>query len=115
MTFVFKTGTRVDLLTADILRGLILLAGIMETVCDAKVLTITSVNEGVHKVGSLHFTGNAIDIRSKVFPLVLVQAAMRVFRATVDGPKYDLIHEFPGLENEHLHLEYDPSHTNTSG
>ena len=112
MIFQFKQGTEVEVLTSDLLLGLIGLAHIMETICHAKVLTITSVNDGVHKTGSLHYSGNAVDIRSKVFGRELVEEAVRVFRASPDGPRYDLLLEAPGAPNEHLHLEYDPKHTN---
>jgi len=112
MIFAFKEGTEVEVLTSDLLLGLIGLAHIMETVCNAKLLTITSVNDGVHKPGSLHYTGNAVDIRSKVFRHELVEEAVRVFRASPDGSRYDLLLEAPGTPNEHLHLEFDPKHTN---
>ena len=112
MIFQFKQGTEVEVLTSGLLLGLLGLAHIMETICGAKVLTITSVNDGVHKTGSLHYSGNAVDIRSKVFKHELVEEAVRVFRASPDGPRYDLLLEASGTPNEHLHLEYDPKHQN---
>ena len=112
MIFQFKQGTEVEVLTSDLLLVLLGLAHIMETVCRAKVLTITSVNDGVHKTGSLHYSGNAVDIRSKTFERGLVEEVVRVFRASPDGPRYDLLFEAPGTPNEHLYLEYDPTHAN---
>lgn len=112
MIFQFKQGTEVEVLTSDLLLGLIGFAHIMETTCGAKILTITSVNDGVHKPGSLHYNGNAVDIRSKVFKHELVEKAVSLFRSSPDGPRYDLLFEAPGTPNEHLHLEFDPKHTN---
>lgn len=115
MIFNFKQGCEVEVLTSGLLLGLLGLAHIMETTCNAKVLTITSVNDGVHKTGSLHYSGNAVDIRSKVFPPELVAKAVSLFRSSPDGPRYDLLFEAPGTPNEHLHLEFDPKHENNGG
>lgn len=118
MIFQFKAGTEVEVLTSDLLLGLLGLAHIMETHIgkDAvKVLTITSVNDGIHKTGSLHYSGNAVDIRSKIYKRELVEEVIRMFRASTDGPRYDLLLEAPGTPNEHLHLEYDPKHENNGG
>ena len=115
MIFSFKQGTEVEVLTSGLLLGLLGLAHIMETTLGAKVLTITSVNDGVHKTGSLHYNGNAVDIRSKTFEHSLVEKAVSPFRASPDGSRYDLLFEAPGTPNEHLHLEYDPKHENSGG
>ena len=112
MIFHFKKGTSTEVLTADLLLGLIGLAHIMETVIGTKALTLTSVNDGVHKTGSLHYNGNAVDIRSKIYPQDQVHECVRLFRASPDGARYDLLFESPGTPNEHLHLEFDPEHRN---
>lgn len=112
MIFQFKEGTSVEVLTDGLLLGLLGLAHVMQSVLGARVLVVTSVNDGRHKPGSLHYSGNAVDIRSKTWPRERVAECVRLFRASPDGPRYDLLFESPGTPNEHLHLEFDEHHTN---
>lgn len=71
-------------------------------------LVITSVVDGVHMTGSLHYDGQAIDYRSKNIPTTeLKQAILRECREVL-GENYDFILESLGKPNEHFHLEFDP-------
>jgi len=63
-------------------------------------LTVTSALDGVHKTGSLHYQGLAIDIRSRTLPDELTIA--NELRDDL-GPDYDVL-----LERDHIHIEYDP-------
>jgi len=110
----FKPGTEVTLLDTNLLPGLLSLCHFMETILGITEGTVTSVNDGVHKVGSLHYVGRAIDIRSKIYPPALVSQVVQAFKKlynTTEHP-YDLIWENPGQPGEHLHLEYDPGNKN---
>ena len=106
MIIYFKPGTRVESVTLSLLEGLVAFArtaggfGVTD-------LTITSVNDGVHKVNSLHYTGNALDIRSKTMPDLIVQHLRDAF-LVVHNDQYQLLWESQGTDNVHLHLEYDP-------
>ena len=103
----FKAGTVVRLIDAALLPGLIALMTFMESILDITKLTITSVNEGRHMSGSLHYQGRALDIRSKIYPPEKVAEVVSEFKKLYDKD-YDLIWESQGKPNEHLHLEYDP-------
>ena len=88
--------------------------------------TITSGNDSKHGVGSLHYSNEALDIRSKTFltheqKLRFLYGVMgrlgsgRVKEEFAEsrvayhaGAYYgELEHE--GLANEHFHIEYDPT------
>ncbi len=75
---------------------------------EGRTVVITSGNDSTHKTGSLHYSGNAIDIRSKSFESA---AAKHAFLAAVLkrlGPGYEGFLEDEGGPNEHFHIEYDP-------
>ncbi len=72
---------------------------------------VTSGNDGEHtpKSGktSLHYLGRALDFRTKHLPMshklplrLQVQAAL--------GEQWDVVLEHVGMDNEHLHVEFDP-------
>ena len=65
---------------------------------------ITSISDGHHSEKSLHYTGNAVDIRSRLEGLSF-SAAKELAEQINDhlGPDFDFIHE-----HDHFHLEYQP-------
>ena len=68
-------------------------------------ITVTSGNDSKHKVGSKHYSDEALDIRTKNI------AAPHTFASAIRkrlGPDYDVILEDEEGPNEHLHLEFDP-------
>ena len=66
-------------------------------------LVVTSCTDGVHKVGSLHYEGLAVDLRSRDLTSAQRQAFLMRLREAL-GPEFDVI-----LEKDHFHLEFDPS------
>lgn len=63
---------------------------------------ITSARDGKHMVGSLHFVGRAIDLRTRDMPLMGSAAIAESLREVL-GKDFDVV-----LEKDHIHLEYDP-------
>ncbi len=65
-------------------------------------LIITSLKDGEHKQGSLHYKGLAVDLRTwNLLPAERGTAAARLRVAL--GPEYDVV-----LESTHIHVEFDP-------
>lgn len=70
---------------------------------------ITSAMDSIHSPNSLHYALRAADVRTKNFPsLAAIQAFANRLREEL-GPAYQVIYEDPGGENQHLHIEFDPS------
>ena len=107
----FKLGVLVEKLDTQLLPGLLALCHFMETILGVREVWITSVNDGVHKPGSLHAEGRAVDIRCKQYVASQVEQVVAEFKSFYDAD-YDLIWENRGLPNEHLHCEYDPENRN---
>lgn len=63
---------------------------------------ITSARDGVHKRASLHYQGQAIDLRTFDMPPGREHDVVRELK-NVLGPDFDVV-----LEPDHIHLEYDP-------
>ena len=63
-------------------------------------VTVTSGKDGVHSKNSKHYSGGAIDIRSKDMKLP-EYTTLRLKRKL--GKDYDIVYE-----KDHIHIEYDP-------
>src|SRR3990167_8066735 len=71
-------------------------------------VTITAGTDGKHMKGSKHYSGEALDIRSKNFP---TKRSKQDFVSAVLlrlGPGYEMFLEQEGKPNEHFHCEWDP-------
>ncbi len=62
-------------------------------------LFITSVRDGNHSAGSLHYNGNAFDFRP---PAKATGVVISEIRVTL-GRSFDVVDE-----GNHIHVEYDP-------
>ncbi len=68
---------------------------------------VTSANDGKHGPNSWHYKGRALDLRTK--HIAPHEKASIVKQVKDDlGPQFDVVYESAGLENEHLHIEFDP-------
>ena len=93
MTVWYKQGVVGDLQPVA-RKGLGRVARLFETGGDD--LFITSIRDGNHMAGSLHYDGLAFDIRDNPkYPLLEVRQTL--------GSGWDLV-----PESDHLHCEYDP-------
>jgi hypothetical protein len=64
--------------------------------------TVTACVDGKHSTGSLHYAGQAIDLRTRNVPLADLQKLAERIRECA-GRNYDVI-----LEADHLHVEFQP-------
>jgi hypothetical protein len=96
-----KDGADVSGLSAEMKVALVVIVTVFEQLALGRP-TVTSGTDGQHSTGSLHYSGNAVDLRSNNIPAdqrVLVRDAMR----QALGPDYDVV-----LEDDHFHVEYQP-------
>jgi hypothetical protein len=63
---------------------------------------ITSGDDSKHGPNSLHYEGKALDLRTKHLPPGLVHPVFMALQNAL-GDEFDVV-----LEDNHLHLEYDP-------
>lgn len=86
---------------ASLARKLSVIEGVVAHVCDQE-LTITSGGDGKHMVGSRHYTGEAIDIRSRDMSEVQKKRVVAMLVAVL-GSDFDVV-----LEKDHIHIEFHP-------
>lgn len=64
---------------------------------------VTSISDGVHSAGSLHYTGHAVDLRIKHLPSRAIAEIIYEDISAHLTKDYDCV-----LESDHIHIEYDP-------
>lgn len=69
----------------------------------APTMVVTSLVDGQHKQGSLHYVGRAADIRTHDFTEPEKQRVFQALRLLLDKRGFDVV-----LESDHIHMEYDP-------
>jgi hypothetical protein len=69
-------------------------------------LVCTSLNDSIHKDGSLHYQGLAVDLRTRDLNHTSTIAWYIRVRDGLDPLGFDCL-----LERDHLHIEYDPKGT----
>lgn len=70
----------------------------------AEGVVITSGSDGTHMTGSKHYTGEAIDVRSKTFTKAARAAFLTSLRAEL-GPQFTVLLEHEGEVQEHVHVQ----------
>lgn len=98
MIVSIKQGVRVRGLSNEILLALLVAQSVYSETEAA--MTITSLTDGRHGIGSLHHTGDAVDLR---LPMPATREQIVSQLRTALGASYDVI-----LESDHIHVEYDP-------
>lgn len=68
----------------------------------AMEMVVTSVTEGRHGLGSLHYKGLAFDIRISAWTPMMVENVTNGIKKDL-GPDWDVV-----LETDHIHVEHDP-------
>lgn len=70
---------------------------------------VTSGTDGRHSAGSLHYSGNAMDLRRRDLDAAgKTSQAVAALKSQL-GSDYDVI-----LESDHIHVEYDPTDSGTA-
>ena len=95
-----KTGVKVNGMKPEILLAIIVAKDIYKD--HGKDLVVTEVTGGKHGIGSLHYAGLAVDIRTNFFredEVILVHKDLR----DALGEEYDVV-----LEKTHIHIEFQP-------
>jgi hypothetical protein len=100
-TLSLKKGVRINGLTTQALLA-IQVAHSVASSLEWEELVITSCSEGRHSRGSLHYVGNAFDLRrSPHSPPDVMEFYVRLKECL--GKDYDVV-----LKVDHIHVEYQP-------
>ena len=95
-----KGGVKVRGVQPEILLGIMVAK---EVYYDAgQTFTITSVCDGKHSEKSLHYNGQAVDIRTRDLSGVTAQDIATRIKLRLGGD-YDVVNE-----GDHIHIEFDP-------
>lgn len=95
-----KVGVKIEGLKMEIIMILPIVNDIIRWTGEEMV--ITSGLEGLHMQGSLHYVGRAIDIRLPFKENNKNEWVVSVIQVAL-GKDFDVI-----LENDHIHIEFDP-------
>lgn len=68
--------------------------------------TITSAKDAVHSKNSRHYSGNAVDIRTKEMPHKK-RTVRKLLKHFNQKPNFTALFEDSGRPNEHLHLQFN--------
>ena len=99
----FKKGVRVQGITPELTLGLIVADNVYKAYAGVPYdMVVTSIMDGDHKKTSLHWAGNGADLR-------IWNVSREDWKPLRDEIKKRLgIHYDVVLEEDHIHLEYQP-------
>jgi hypothetical protein len=95
-----KPGVDLNGMKAELVYALLVADGVFSSL--GKACTVTSVCDGKHGRGSLHYVGLAMDLRTRH----LTENEQREVKAEIAkrlGEQFDVV-----LEKTHLHIEFNP-------
>lgn len=96
---LIKLGVSIKYLNREIRRQLNLIDYIYRQ--HGEEVVIVSTREGNHSPSSLHYTDNAIDIRSPATRNM--KSILQKLNKHIDAASFDIVNE-----KNHIHIEYDP-------
>ena len=102
-----KQGVRLANLQPQVVLALQVAEGVYRDVAGVDCW-MTSGNDGQHRRGSLHFSGNAADLRVHNIPGDTVAREVASTLREALGEDFDVVLEALGTMNAHIHLEYQP-------
>jgi hypothetical protein len=101
-----KAGVRFAVITPALLHILGVVERLSRTVfgLPEEGLVITSGSDGTHMAGSKHYTGEAIDLRTKTFGPTLRNNLIAALSAEL-GPRFTVLLEHADEAQEHVHIQ----------
>ena len=103
----FKVTVKPDKIQPELILSIIIVHSIFSS--HGYDCIITSLNDSSHGENSKHFKGQGVDFRTK--HIASIPTKKIIVRQIINELKfngYDVVFESEGLDNEHLHVEYDP-------
>lgn len=94
-----KLSVKAEGLKPEALLGMFIAKSVYESYKEP-VMVITSITDGKHKEGSLHYKGLAFDLR---LPRNIQPTIMANELRVALGSGFDVV-----LEADHIHVEFDP-------
>lgn len=106
---MLKPSVDIRGLRPEMVVALLVLHDAFRTVAPDVPLVITSALDGDHRVTSYHYSGLALDIRTKTLtrPQLALIASLVRGSLTTTPKTFDVIIEDQEGPNEHMHIEFD--------
>lgn len=98
---IIKKGASIKGLRPEVLVGLMIADQIYNEIGNQE-LVVTEGTGGKHGRGSLHYVGLAVDLRTRYFDVLTLQAVERHLKAKLNE-EFDVV-----VEETHIHLEFQP-------
>lgn len=101
-----KPGVRFAVITPALLHMLTVVERLSRTVPGVPEagLVVTAGSDGRHMAGSKHYSGEAIDLRSKTLQPDVRELLLAALREEL-GPQFTVLLEDAGKANEHVHAQ----------
>ena len=97
----FKKGTRVSGIRTELVLAILIAEGVYNKY--GIDLVLTSLDDRRHSPTSLHYSGSAVDVRTRNLPRTVdVQTVGMEIRQALSND-YDVV-----VESDHIHIEYQP-------
>ncbi len=97
---IIKQGVSIRGVRPEIVLALVIVNDIYKRF--GQELVVTEITGGKHGVGSLHYVGQAADIRTSYFAQGEAKVVADEIRIAL-GKEFDVV-----LESTHIHLEFQP-------
>jgi hypothetical protein len=95
-----KPGVRITGIKPEALLALIVCDGVYKSL--GYEMTVTSVCDGKHSRGSIHYVGMAFDLRTSNLKLESIPVIVKQIKEQLSGD-FDAV-----LEKDHIHIEFQP-------
>lgn len=96
-----KPGVRITGIRPEIVLALMTAESLFEK--RNTPLVVTAALDGKHQIGSLHYSGAAVDLRTKHLPSQQSTSLLADELRGALGPDFDVV-----VEEDHLHVEFQP-------